>query len=241
MKIEEIRNALKNKAQSLNVAPISPPVAQGQPAPVVPKSKPSPKHEQAVQKEPAVVIPMSKASEAPVPQQELIAEAKPTRKPTATRGTKGNAKAAPLYEIEAVIAENLRAGVDYSTLPRCGNKPVLLKGGAEHLASILGLRTTSEVINRVQVLEKNLVLLEVATTVYDKDGNILAVGLGSCNTLETKYIKQGMANSLNTVLKIARKRSYVDGVLSATQSSRIFTQDIEELSAVSEDFHNNSN
>ena len=78
-------------------------------------------------------------------------------------------------------------------------------------------------------------LYEVATTVYDSDGNILAVGIGSCNTLETKYIKQGFAMSLNTVLKMARKRSYVDAVLSATGSSRVFTQDIEELMAMGEE------
>ena len=41
-----------------------------------------------------------------------------------------------------------------------------------------------------------------------------------------------MVNSLNTVLKMARKRSYVDAILSATGSSRIFTQDIEELAAM---------
>lgn len=237
MKIEEIRAALKNKAQSLNVAPMTKP-------PVTQKTTPTvtqPKQEKAAQQAPAVVIPMNKAPETPVQQQETVSEAKPTRKPAATRGTKGKGKSAPLTDIEAIVAEHLRAGIDYSTLPRCGNNPVLLKGGAEHLASVLNIRTTSEVINRTQVLEKNFVLYEVATTVYDANGNILAVGLGSCNTHENKYVKQGMANSLNTILKMARKRSYVDAILSATQSSRIFTQDIEELSAVSEDFHNNSN
>ena len=242
MKIEEIRNALKNKAQSLHVAPMTPPTVTQQPAPTIPqRQKMPPKQEQAIQKEqPAVVIPLNNAQtpEAPVLQQEPIVEAKPTtRKPSSTRRTKGNVKSAPLSDIEAVISE-LRQNIDYSTLPRCGNKPVLLKGGAEHLASILGLRTTSEVINRVQVLEKNFILYEVATTVYDVNGNILAVGLGSCNTHENKYVKQGMANSLNTILKMARKRSYVDAILSATGSSRIFTQDIEELAAMTEDNRN---
>lgn len=226
MKIEEIRNALKSKAQSLNVAPMT--TAPMEQKPVAPTVTQAPKMPPK-QEPPAVVIPLNNAQ---APKPSVQPEPKQSRKPAATRGTKGKGKSAPLSDIEAIIAEHLRAGIDYSTLPRCGNKPVLLKGGAEHLASILGLRTTSEVINRAQVLEKNFVLYEVATTVYGADGNILAVGLGSCNTHENKYVKQGMANSLNTVLKMARKRSYVDAILSATGSSRIFTQDIEELAAM---------
>ena len=99
------------------------------------------------------------------------------------------------------------------------------------MAAIFKFRTSSEIVNRVNIFEKNFVLYEVATTVYNTDGEVVAVGLGSCNSLERKFIKQGFAMSLNTVLKMARKRSYVDAILSATGSSRIFTQDIEELAA----------
>lgn len=38
-----------------------------------------------------------------------------------------------------------------------------------------------------------------------------------------------IADTYNTVLKIAKKRAYVDGVLSATGASDIFTQDIEDM------------
>ena len=37
------------------------------------------------------------------------------------------------------------------------------------------------------------------------------------------------AASLNTVLKMAKKRSYVDAILTATKSSGVFTQDIDEI------------
>ena len=134
----------------------------------------------------------------------------------------------PELDIETVIRTHLKAGVDYDTIPNCGRKPTLLKAGAEHLASIYGFRTTSEIVNRVEVLDKNFVLYEFKTTVY-KNGEIVSIGYGSCNTLERKFIKQGFAAALNTVIKIARKRSFVDAILSATSASRIFTQDIEEL------------
>ena len=62
------------------------------------------------------------------------------------------------------------------------------------------------------------------------------IGLGSCNSHEKKYLKQGFAASLNVLLKMSRKRSFVDAILSATAVSRIFTQDIEELAAMTEDY-----
>lgn len=38
-----------------------------------------------------------------------------------------------------------------------------------------------------------------------------------------------IADTYNTVLKMAKKRAYVDGILSATAASDIFTQDIEDF------------
>lgn len=40
-----------------------------------------------------------------------------------------------------------------------------------------------------------------------------------------------IADVWNTVLKMAKKRAYVDGILSATAASDIFTQDIEDMKA----------
>lgn len=235
MTIENIKEVLRQKAQSLNVTPmpLTAPVQEQVSSSTTARPR---QNAQPTQSElPSVVVPLN-APQAPAPiptPATPVAEHKPTRK-APVRYSRTKAKSAPLSDIEAIIAEHLRAGIDYSTLPRCGNKPVLLKGGAEHLASILGLRTTSEVIHREIILEKGFALYEVATTVYDSEGNVLAVGFGSCNTHESKYVKQGMANTINTVQKMALKRAYVCSLLSATGSSRIFTQDIEELAAMSE-------
>jgi len=52
-----------------------------------------------------------------------------------------------------------------------------------------------------------------------------------------KYSTEGrsenpdIADTYNTVLKMAKKRAYVDGILSSTAASDIFTQDIEDLPA----------
>ena len=233
MKIEEIRNALKSKAQSLslNVAPmtVAAPV-QEQPAPM-PTARPKQNTQPAAEPPAAIVVPLN-TPQAPVP----VTEPKAASRKAGTTRTRAKTKSAPLSNIEAVVAEHLRAGVDYNTIPGCGRKLALLKSGAEVLCSVFGFSTQSEVINRVMELEKGFVLYEVSTTVYDGEGKVRAIGIGSCNSHERKYLKQGFAASLNTVLKMAKKRSYVDAILSATGSSRIFTQDIEDLAAMGAEY-----
>ena len=75
------------------------------------------------------------------------------------------------------------------------------------------------------------VLYEVETTIYDKEGTIISVGLGSCNSKERKYQRSDFAGNLNTILKMAKKRSYVDAILTACHGSGVFTQDIEDIAS----------
>ncbi len=220
--IREIREALKLKAQSLNVTPmtVAAPV-QEQPAPMT-TARPCQNTQQVAEPPAVVVVPLT-TQQAPAP----VTEPKAASRKAGTTRTRAK-KSAPLSDIEAIVAEHLKAGVDYNVIPGFARrKPSLLKSGAEVLCSVFGFSTQSEVINRVMVLEKNFMLYEVATTVYDAEGKVRAIGIGSCNSHEKKYLKQGFAASLNTILKMARKRSYVDAILSATGSSRIFTQDID--------------
>lgn len=221
MKIESIKEALKQKAQSLNVTPMTVAApAKEQPAPM-PTARPRQNTQQAAESS-SVVVPLN-TPQTPAP----VTEPKAVSRKAGTTRTRAKAKSVPLSDIEAIVAEHLKAGIDYNTIPGCGRKPALLKSGAEVLCSVFGFYTQSEVINRVMELEKGFVLYEVSTTVFDAEGNIKAIGIGSCNSHEKKYLKQGFAASLNTILKMARKRSYVDAILSATGSSRIFTQDID--------------
>lgn len=227
MKINDIKAALKAKASTLNVPPIvdvavseetdASHIAQAQ------KHEPIDTSSLLADIEPAVQTNADNVLTAAAPK-------KSARKSSTGRKAKENVSETP-DSIETIVAKYLRPGTDYDLIPNCGRKPSLLKAGAEHLAAIFKFRTSSEIVNRVNIFEKNFVLYEVATTVYNTDGEVVAVGLGSCNSLERKFIKQGFTMSLNTVLKMARKRSYVDAILSATGSSRIFTQDIEELAA----------
>ena len=222
MKIAEIRSALASRAQAMNIAPVKPVVED---APTTS----------------GTVLPFTNAKEsvandtkiAPTTVKEAENQAVPEKKASTTRKASSKstkiAKATPTTDIYEIVAKHLKLGIDYDKIPGCGQKAVLLKAGAEHLAEIMGFRTTIAVINRVEDFTQKFVLYEVQISVLNGEGKIIAEGLGSCNSKERKYLKGDFATQLNTVLKMAKKRAYVDAILSATGSSRIFTQDIDEV------------
>ena len=235
------------KPEKISTAPIQPTLIstedQGDTVKIEPVKK-SDSESEKPNKPPVKVEGVISASELP-PKEQVAPDIKPEveEKPVAKKPARPRKKAEtepvavpvikkiepPKPDIETVIRTHLKAGIDYDTIPNCGRKPTLLKAGAEHLAQIFKFRTMSEIVSRVEVLEKSFVLYEFKTTVYNENGAIVAIGYGSANTQERKFMKQGFAASLNVVLKIARKRSFVDSILTATSASRIFTQDIEEL------------
>ena len=203
MNINDIKAALAEKASSLNITPVTPKT----------QTPPEPAHK------------------TPQP-----ADKSNTIKSTAKRPTSKKLKTTPkavpdssALDIENIIATNLQAVVDYNTIPGCGKKPALLKAGAEHLAAIFGFRSTSSIINRIEDYQQGFVLYEVETKIIDMEGNIIATGLGSCNNKERRYQRSDFAGALNTILKMAKKRSYVDAILTATHASGTFTQDIEDI------------
>ena len=137
----------------------------------------------------------------------------------------------PIAEpIEVIVAKHLKAGRDYDRLPNT-SKPTLFKSGAEILCGVFGYRTTTSVINRVIDFDKSFVLYEAQVTVYSADDKVVAEGIGSCNSRERKYLRGDFATQLNTILKMAKKRAYVDAILTACHASKVFTQDVEDIAA----------
>ena len=229
MTINEIRAAISTRAKSLNLPPVVPvKIKMCSPDEVVRV------YEETATETAPVTKPAPEAKPAAAPKQEtktaatveLKAAAVTLKKPT-TRKTK-TTTVIPIDSIEIVV-KKLKPKVHCDTINGLGRKPGLLKAGAEKLAEIYGFRTTSKVINRVERFDQLFVLYEVQTTVFDADGHILGEGLGSCTTKERKYQRGDFAANLNTVLKMAKKRSYVDAVLTATHASGVFTQDIEDI------------
>lgn len=122
----------------------------------------------------------------------------------------------------------MKPNVDYGIIPGC-KKPSLLKAGAEKLAAFFGFSTSISIENRVENYDKRLVAYEVKVTVYDATGKIRAEGIGAANSQERKFLKGDFFSQINTVLKMCKKRAYVDAILTATGASSIFTQDMEDI------------
>jgi hypothetical protein len=116
------------------------------------------------------------------------------------------------------IRNNFVIGVDYGIVPGT-SKEGLFKSGAEKIALFLALAPTYEVVHRDTDFNKGFVAYEVKCALRSKrTGEIVAEGLGCCNSKERKYKTQDAANIANTILKMAKKRACVDAVLQATGS-----------------------
>lgn len=145
--------------------------------------------------------------------------------------------------IYAYVREGLQEGVDYGKIPGTGDKPALLKPGAERLVQGMGVRTAFVIVeqeidhdrentfcdryNNVRT-SYGLYRYTVRCEVYDAAGNLRGEGIGSASTLESKYISRPR-DCENTVLKMAKKRALVDAVLNTFGLSDRFTQDVEDI------------
>ncbi len=185
--------------------------------------------------------------------------------------------------VQQVMRDVMKDGEHYGVIPGCGDKPALLKPGAEKLSFTFRLAPEYQVTKSER--ENGHREYEVICTLRNVSGRSVGQGVGTCTTLENKYRYRGgvkestgkavpheywalrksdpaaaleliggkgftvtkedniwqiavqgekqehdnPADFYNTVLKMAKKRAHVDAVLTATATSDIFTQDVEEM------------
>lgn len=134
-----------------------------------------------------------------------------------------------IHMLQDFIKKYMKKDEDYGEIPGI-SKPTLLKPGAEKLCDVYGFSKLVEVKNRIEDWEKGLFHYEVEVTLLNKKNNLVeSQGVGSCNSKERKYRYQDAYTIVNTILKMAKKRALIDAVLSATRSSGLFTQDVEDM------------
>lgn len=134
-----------------------------------------------------------------------------------------------IEELQTFVDDLMVKGVDYGIVDGF-SKPTLLKPGAEKLCDVFGFSKTVEVVNRIEQWETGIFAYEVKMILTRKDNGVIETeGLGSCNSKEAAFQQKNAYTIVNTVLKMAKKRALIDAVLSATRSSGIFTQDIEDF------------
>lgn len=186
--------------------------------------------------------------------------------------------------IQKMMDKVMKKDEHYGTIPGCGDKPTLLKSGAEKLG--LTFRLASQLdINKSDLPGGHREYEVICTLTHIPTGQIWGQGVGLCSSMESKYrfrtgpveptgkpvpkeywdirksnplkaqdllggvgfqtrkvngtwqiVRQGekvendnIADTFNTVLKMAKKRALVDAMLTATAASDIFTQDIEDF------------
>lgn len=93
-----------------------------------------------------------------------------------------------------------------------------------------GKKVWTEEQGQSQGLYRYVVLCQL---VHRESGVVIGEGVGSCSTMESKYIDRPR-DLENTALKMAKKRAYVDATLTTFGLSDEFTQDMEDV-AIHED------
>lgn len=162
--------------------------------------------------------------------------------------------------IKEVMKAVMLKGTHYGVVPGCGDKPTLLKPGAEKLMMTFRLAVDPEIEDLSDTYTRRYRVKTRFTS--QATGMFLGTGVGECASDEEKYawreavcreeydstdpslrrqkwkrnqktpvlqVHTNPADVANTILKMAKKRSLVDGVLTVTGASDIFTHDIEEM------------
>lgn len=89
---------------------------------------------------------------------------------------------------EAIVARVLKPELDYGVIPGTGSKPTLLKPGAEKIADALNLYPDYEVMQRIEDFDRPLFSYGYKCILRARGSDqIVATGIGSCNSQESKY------------------------------------------------------
>src|SRR3990172_7881557 len=87
--------------------------------------------------------------------------------------------------IQQVMKEVMKEGEHFGVIPGCGDKPALLKSGAEKL--IFTFRLVPDPIEEILELPNDHREYRYKIKMYTKHGVYLGAGVGSCSTMEGKY------------------------------------------------------
>jgi hypothetical protein len=132
-----------------------------------------------------------------------------------------------IEQFQEVVQKMLKQGHDYGIIPGC-QKPSLLKPGAEKINMLMGIASDYDIMDKTEDYDKGFFAYNVRCILL-RGGVLVCTGVGNCNSREKKYVTQDPYSIANTILKMAKKRAYVDATLSLASLSDIFTQDLEDM------------
>lgn len=143
-----------------------------------------------------------------------------------------------IREMQDFVNKLFVEGEHYGVIVK-GQKPTLLKPGAELLLNLYGYGLKMEKVKEVEDWDKPFFYYEYKAIVYSKRGGwVEAEGFGSANSKEKKWAFDKYGNPqpptyiysmVNSIQKIAQKRAMVAPTLIACRASALFTQDLEDM------------
>lgn len=159
---------------------------------------------------------------------------------------------------QAVVQKTLKREHDYGIIPGT-LKPTLLKPGGEKICMMLGINPEYEMMDHVQDYEKGFFAYTIRCTLkkgmrhvaqglgncnsFEKkyrwiNSDHIPEGIepekvrqfiDKYGRLKYKIPNPDPCDLTNTILKIAKKRAFIDAVLQVASLSEIFTQDLEDM------------
>lgn len=109
-----------------------------------------------------------------------------------------------------VFLSSLVEGKDYGRLPGIPH-PVLFKRGAQKILKFMNYHYTVALVDKTVVASDKLVAYTVLVTILTAEDKYVGQALGSANSLESKFAKNGMgADSM--LVGMAAKRALIEAV-----------------------------
>lgn len=160
---------------------------------------------------------------------------------------------------QAVIQKNLKDGHDFGVVAGAGSKPTLLKPGGEKICMMFGLNPEYEFLERTEDYKEGFFAYNIKCTLYRNgnpvsqgvgncnsmekkyhyinsdtvpdgvDPTTVEKVTTRYGTVKYKIPNPHIADLVNTILKMAKKRAFIDAVLQVASLSDVFTQDLDDL------------
>lgn len=160
---------------------------------------------------------------------------------------------------QSVIQKNLKDGHDFGVIAGAGSKPTLLKPGGEKICMMFGLNPEYEFLEKTENYKDGFFAYNIKCTLHRNGQPVSqGVGNCNSMEKKYRYVNSdtipdGMdessiekitdkygrtkykipnphiADLVNTILKMAKKRAFIDAVLQVASLSDVFTQDLEDI------------
>lgn len=164
-----------------------------------------------------------------------------------------------ISSFQAVIQRSLSKDHDYGVIAGAGSKPTLLKPGGEKICMMFGLNPEYEFLEKTEDYKEMFFAYNIKCTLYRNGSPVSqGVGNCNSKESKYAYVNSDtvpdnidpsmcekktdrygrtkykipnpkIADLVNTILKMSKKRAFIDAVLQVASLSDVFTQDLEDI------------